>query len=184
MRARSRTVYGMWVAAAAVGVVLLAACGSGSSGNSGNAAAAGASSGAAAGSATTVSTHDGSLGTYLSDGKGRTLYEFANDTAGVSTCSGSCTSFWPPLIATGAPAAGSGVTAAQLGTTKRADGSMQVTYAGHPLYYYVKDDGAGDTYGQGVNSSGGLWWVLSPDGKVMMTSGAASPAAGGYGAGY
>jgi predicted lipoprotein with Yx(FWY)xxD motif len=166
----------MWGAGAAVGVVLLAACGGSGGGQAAVAAGAGSKP-----AQTTVATHSGSLGTYLSDGKGRTLYEFAKDTAGTSTCTGSCATFWPPLIATGAPAAGSGVSAGQLGTTKRSDGSVQVTYAGHPLYYFAKDDGAGDTYGEGVNASGGLWWVLSPAGQAVK---AANPAYSGYGNGY
>ena len=96
-------------------------------------------------------------------------------------CTGSCTVLWPPLVSTGTPGAGSGTAAAQLGTTTRDGGERQVTYAGHPLYYYAQDAAAGDTFGQGLDSSGGRWWVLSPAGAVIKdkkTTGGSS--SGGY----
>lgn len=74
---------------------------------------------------------------YLSDGKGRSLYLFEADKGANSTCSSACASIWPPLTASGAVKSGAGVSASLLGTSKRTDGSTEITYNGHPLYYYV-----------------------------------------------
>jgi predicted lipoprotein with Yx(FWY)xxD motif len=105
------------------------------------------------------------LGRVLVDGKGRTLYLFAADTGTKSTCNSSaCVQYWPPLLTTGAPQAGAGVNAGLLGTTKRQDGTTEVTYAGHPLYYFISDSKAGDVTGQGINGFGGPWYVVSPSG--------------------
>jgi predicted lipoprotein with Yx(FWY)xxD motif len=164
-----------------VGLAALAACGS----SGPYVASAGSGAKAANTSAATVSTHIGPLGTYLADSKGRTLYEFANDTSSTSTCSGSCATYWPPVTSTGAPVAGAGVTSGMLGTTMRADGTTQVTYSGHPLYLYAGDAKAGDTKGQGLNASGGLWWLLSPAGaRITGKAGTPSSPAGGSGYGY
>src|SRR4029078_12838770 len=102
---------------------------------------------AAAGSAT-VKTRHGKLGTYLVDGKGRTLYLFEKDKTKKSTCSGSCATAWPPLLTTGKPKAAGKAKAAVLGTSQHSDGKTQVTYKGHPVYYFVQDKKAGDTKGQ------------------------------------
>ena len=105
------------------------------------------------------------LGRVLVDGKGRTLYLFAADTGTKSTCNSSaCVQYWPPLLTTGAPQAGAGVNAGLLGTTRRQDGTTEVTYAGHPLYYFISDNKAGDVTGQGINGFGGPWYVVSPSG--------------------
>jgi predicted lipoprotein with Yx(FWY)xxD motif len=120
-------------------------------------------------SATTVMAKSGPAGTYLTDGSGKTLYLFAADTGSTSTCTGACAKFWPPLTTTGAPVAGSGVTASMLSTFKRADGTTQVDYNGHPLYYYISDTAPGDDTGQGLNLSGGLWWIVSPNGNAITT---------------
>lgn len=117
----------------------------------------------------TVQTKQGPMGTYLTDGQGRSLYLFEADTAGTSTCEGTCAAAWPPLITTGAPQAGSGVEADKLKTVARPDGSMQVVYDNHPLYLFVKDATAGDTNGQGVNAFGGLWWLVAPTGEAITT---------------
>ena len=101
------------------------------------------------------------LGSFLVDANGMTLYIYANDTPGVSTCTAGCATNWPPLLTNGAPVAGQGVTASMLGTTSRADGSTQVTYNGWPLYYFAADKAAGDTNGEG---KGGVWNVVTPDG--------------------
>jgi len=98
------------------------------------------------------------LGSFLVDSKGMTLYLFTKDTPGVSNCSGKCLVAWPPLLTTGSPVAGAGVTG-KLGTIKLADGTMQVTYNDMPLYYFASDTKAGDTAGQGVNS---VWYVVAP----------------------
>jgi len=105
------------------------------------------------------------LGRVLVDGMGRTLYLFVADTGTKSTCNSSaCVQYWPPLLTTGAPQAGAGVNAGLLGTTKRQDGTTEVTYAGHPLYYFISDNKAGDVTGQGINGFGGPWYVVSPSG--------------------
>jgi predicted lipoprotein with Yx(FWY)xxD motif len=102
-----------------------------------------------------------SLGSFLVDPKGMTLYLYTKDTPNTSNCYGSCAGYWPPLLTTGAPVAGTGVTASMLGTTKRTDGSTQVTYNGWPLYYYVSDKTAGDTTGENVQN---VWFVITPAG--------------------
>ncbi len=160
-------------AALAFAAVLLTACGS--SGSSGAKPESGPGS-----SAATVATRTGALGSHLTDGSGRTLYLFVNDTAGRSVCNGSCATIWSPLTTTGTPRAGSGADASKLGTTIRDDGSTQVTYNGHPLYYFKEDSAAGDTNGQGVNGSGGLWWVVSPAGDPIE---GAAPSGNGTGGG-
>jgi predicted lipoprotein with Yx(FWY)xxD motif len=102
-----------------------------------------------------------SLGSFLVDSKGLTLYIYTKDTPNTSNCYGACASYWPPLLTAGAPLAGTGVTASMLGTTKRTDGTSQVTYNGWPLYYYASDHAAGDTTGENVQ---GVWFVLTPAG--------------------
>jgi predicted lipoprotein with Yx(FWY)xxD motif len=101
------------------------------------------------------------LGSFLVDSKGMSLYLYTKDSPNTSNCSGGCASYWPPLLTSGAPVAGTGVTASMLGTTKRADGTTQVTYNGWPLYYYVSDKAAGDTTGENVQ---GVWFVITPAG--------------------
>ena len=112
------------------------------------------------------------------DARGRTLYLFARDRNGKSACSGACSIYWPPLIAAGKPHAVAGAKASLLGTTRRADGRRQVTYRHHPLYRYVGDAQKGDTSGQGLDLSGGKWWVLSPAGNKIVKS--AVSGSGGY----
>ena len=107
------------------------------------------------------------LGTILVDGSGRTLYLFEKDTAPQSTCYAACATFWPPLLTNAAPVAGTGVNASLLGTTKRTDGTLEVTYSGHPLYYVVTDHNPGDASGQDVNNFGAGWYVLGPDGNKI-----------------
>jgi predicted lipoprotein with Yx(FWY)xxD motif len=107
------------------------------------------------------------LGKILVDSKGITLYDFPPDRGTTSVCYGACAALWPPLITTGKPIAGPGVRASLLGTTKRKDGKLEVTYNGHPLYYFVSDRKPGQTTGQGVNQFGGPWWVISPAGKEI-----------------
>jgi predicted lipoprotein with Yx(FWY)xxD motif len=98
------------------------------------------------------------LGNFLVDDKGMTLYTFKNDASGVSNCTAGCATAWPPLSAMAAPTGGTGVTG-MFALIKRADGTMQVTYNGMPLYYFSGDKAAGDTNGQGV---GGVWAVAVP----------------------
>ena len=123
----------------------------------------------AAGPETIMVATDAKLGAILVDGEGKTVYLFVKDTGTASTCYTSCATIWPPVLTTGAPLPGTGATAGLLGTTTRTDGKVEVTYAGHPLYYFIKDTKAGDTTGQGVNGFGALWWVMSPAGKAITT---------------
>jgi predicted lipoprotein with Yx(FWY)xxD motif len=106
-------------------------------------------------------SQNAALGSFLVDSKGMTLYIFTKDTPSTSSCYAGCASYWPPLLTTGVPTAGMGVTASMLGTTTRTDGTTQVTYNGWPLYYYVSDKAAGDTTGENVQ---GTWFVITPAG--------------------
>jgi predicted lipoprotein with Yx(FWY)xxD motif len=123
-----------------------------------------------------------SLGTVLTNSKGFTLYWFAIDTPTSSKCTGSCTTYWPPLI--GTPQAASGVTlSGKLGTITRSDGSVQATYNGHPLYTYAGDKSPGQTSGNKVNGSGGIWYAAIASAAASSTSSSASTGGGG-GGGY
>jgi predicted lipoprotein with Yx(FWY)xxD motif len=107
-------------------------------------------------------------GTALVDGAGQTLYLFEADTAGMSTCTGACADVWPPLLALGGmPNATGAVQASLLGDTQRADGTHQVTYNGHPLYYFAGDKGAGEAKGQDLHNFGGGWYVVTPAGDKI-----------------
>ncbi len=157
--------------------VLLAACSS-----SGGTPAASSPAGANAGGAITIEVHTGSPGTFLTDAAGKSLYMFASDSSTKSTCTGQCLTYWPPLD--GAAKAGSGVTASMLGTISTS-GGKQVTYGGHPLYYYAGDSKAGDTKGQGSTNFGAKWWLLAPSGKpITAASGGTTSSGGGGGGGY
>ncbi|HET7466892.1 MAG TPA: hypothetical protein VFL29_09500 [Candidatus Dormibacteraeota bacterium] len=107
------------------------------------------------------------LGTILVDGSGRTLYLFVADKGTSSVCYGQCATYWPPVLTKGSPSAGAGVDAALLGTTSRSDGTVEVTYGGHPLYYFITDKKAGDVTGQGINGFGGPWYVVAPSGMQV-----------------
>jgi predicted lipoprotein with Yx(FWY)xxD motif len=157
--------------------LLAAACGGG--GSSSAPAAPSTPAAAAAATGGTVASASSPLGQILVAKNGMTLYMFASDQNGKSSCSGPCAKFWPPY--TGTPKAGSGLQASLLGTTMRSDGSSQVTYDGHPLYTYSGDPAPGDTNGQGVSTFGALWWVVAPDGKVVKTSAQSSSGGSGYG---
>jgi predicted lipoprotein with Yx(FWY)xxD motif len=114
---------------------------------------------------TSVGTASTALGTILVDSQGRTLYLFTHDSGGTSMCSGACATAWPPLLANGTPTAAAGASASLLGTTKRADGTTQVTYHGHPLYRFVTDVNPGQTNGQGVVAFGGSWFAVTDAGN-------------------
>ena len=132
------------------------------------AAVAGLSRAAAATqSSTTVSTATSKLGRILADSRGRTLYLFENDKRGHSACAGACATYWPPLLTRGKPTAARAAKQALLGTTRRADGTTQVTYAGHPLYRFVQDTKPGQTTGQDLHDFGAGWYVLAPAGTKI-----------------
>jgi predicted lipoprotein with Yx(FWY)xxD motif len=126
-----------------------------------------------------VSTASTKYGRILVDSRGRTLYLFEKDRNGKSACAGKCATFWPPLITTGKPRVAAGAKASLVGTTKRADGRLQVTYNHHPLYTFVKDTKKGQTNGQNVDAFGAEWYVISPAGAKVEK--AASSSGGGYG---
>jgi predicted lipoprotein with Yx(FWY)xxD motif len=153
--------------------LVLAACGGGTStsaygaGGSGGYGAPAATPSAAAGTAATVDLHGSSLGQILVDAQGRTLYLFEADKNGKSNCDGPCATAWPPYLSTGTPQAAAGASAALIGTTARADGTTQVTYAGHPLYYFVGDRAPGDTTGQDIDQFGAKWYVLAKNGNKI-----------------
>ena len=136
---------------------VIAACGSSSSsttsGGSASSAAPASSAPAAAGSSALKTAKIGGA-TVVTNAKGLTLYWFVPDTATTSKCSGSCATFWPPVK--GPATAGAGVTGT-LATITRADGSVQATYNGHPLYTYVGDHAPGQVAGDGLNVNGGVW---------------------------
>jgi predicted lipoprotein with Yx(FWY)xxD motif len=148
--------------------LLVAACGTSTQSKAGTSPAPIAASPSPNPTATTVAVaNNAKLGQILVDGSGRTVYLFVADSGMTSTCYASCAQIWPPVVTTGAPLAGTGATASLLGTTARTDGSKEVTYAGHPLYYFVSDKKPGDTTGQAVDGFGALWYVLSPSGMQI-----------------
>lgn len=105
-------------------------------------------------------------GTVIADRRGEALYLFDRDRRRRSRCYGSCARAWPPVITRGKPRAGRGVKARLLGTTRRRNGKLQVTYRNHPLYYYVAD-APGRILCQNVDEFGGLWLVVKPSGKPV-----------------
>jgi predicted lipoprotein with Yx(FWY)xxD motif len=153
-------------AGVALGLALVSACGGSSYGtpSTGSAAPSKAPNGYAA---TTIDVTTTKLGRFLVDDQGRTLYLFEADNGMASNCDSGCAQAWPPLLTSTGDKAGSGVSAAELGTTTRKDGSTQVTYNGHPLYYFVADRKPGDTTGQGLNQFGAPWYVVSPAGNKI-----------------
>ena len=108
------------------------------------------------------------LGSVLVGANGRTLYLFTGDTAKASACYGACAGAWPPLLAKGTVVAITGLKGSLVGTIERKDGTLQVTYAGHPLYFFARDGKAGQTKGQGIRTFGGRWFVLSPAGVKVV----------------
>jgi predicted lipoprotein with Yx(FWY)xxD motif len=151
--------------------VLAAACSSGTSSSTGAAApassAAAAPSSAASGAsgAAMIKTASSSGDTFLTDGTGRAVYLWAKDTGNASTCTGACAGAWPPVTTTGSPTASGSAKASDLGTITRSDGTKQVTYDGHPLYYFAGDSGPGTASGQGSDNFGAKWWLVAPSGS-------------------
>ena len=121
--------------------------------------------------ATTVSTAKTHLGKVIVNGRGLTLYLFEKDRRGKSMCSGACATYWPPLITHGKPMAAGGARQSLLGTIKRSNGARQVTYAGHPLYYYAPDRARGQITGQALNQFGAPWYALAPSGTEIHIPG-------------
>lgn len=177
--------------AAPLTVALLAATACSSSGSSSSTSAppSAAAPASSAASSTVITTKTSSGGSYLTNSAGRAIYLFMADSTGKSTCDGACASAWPPVIVSGQPTASGGVQASDLGTITRSDGTKQVTYDGHPLYYFVGDTGPGTDKGQGVDGFGAKWWLVAPSGSSITTavtiggSGASSSPSSGYGGG-
>ena len=161
---------------AVIGALVIAGCGGGSSSSSSSAESSGgettgsesattsSESGGASGSGTIASAEVGGVGTVLVDSEGMTVYLFTPDEGTESTCYGGCESAWPPVVAEGKPTAGEGATSSDLGTTKRKDGTMQVTYNGHPLYTFSGDTSPGEAVGQ---EDDGTWFVLDEAGEAV-----------------
>jgi predicted lipoprotein with Yx(FWY)xxD motif len=115
--------------------------------------------------------HASKLGTILAAGpKKSTVYMFEGDKGAASSCSGACASVWPPVTTSGAPTVAGTAHSADLGTITRSDGTTQVTYKGHPLYFFARDKDSGDAYGEGVNGFGADWYVLAPSGAKVDNS--------------
>jgi predicted lipoprotein with Yx(FWY)xxD motif len=180
----------------AVLALLAAACGSSGGGSTASASSAGSSaaapassapaagapagsgSSAAAGMASLNLASRGDLGSVLVDSQGHTLYLFEADKTSTSTCAGACASAWPPAVVSGMPTAGAGVNARLIGTTKRADGTMELTYNNHPLYRFSGDAAPTDAKGQDINGFGASWYVVTAAGqKVDNDEHPAAPAA-------
>jgi predicted lipoprotein with Yx(FWY)xxD motif len=120
--------------------------------------------GAAMAAGTAITVGDSEFGEMLFDSKKQAIYIFENDSNGKTVCYGECAEAWPPVLTKGKPKAGDGVRGSLLGTVKRRDGKLQVTYAGKPLYFY-SHEGPGEVRCHNVDLNGGLWWVVGPDGN-------------------
>jgi predicted lipoprotein with Yx(FWY)xxD motif len=150
---------------AGVAAIALAAGACGGSG-SGTSAASGTDPSTTV-ATVTVNVASSGLGDVLVDTQGRTLYLFLKDAGTTSACTAACAMAWPPLRATGPLTAGRGADAALLGNSPRSDGAAQVTYNGHPLYLFIKDQQPGDTNGEGVTAFGASWFAVSPAGTQV-----------------
>jgi len=161
--------------------LLVAACSS--NGSAAGAAASGATSasGSTSTTGTVITTASGSGGSFLTSSSGRALYLWVKDPMNKSVCSGACAGAWPPVTATGAVTASGGVSASELGTITRSDGTKQVTYDGHPLYYFVGDSNPGTDSGQGSNSFGAKWWLVAPSGSAITSAVTVSGSGSGSG---
>jgi predicted lipoprotein with Yx(FWY)xxD motif len=163
---------------AAVAALAIAGCGGGgsSSSSSSSEGAEPAAGTAAAGGSTVDAAEVSGLGPVLVDSEGLTVYEFTVDKGTMSECYGECEAAWPPVTATGKPTAGEGASASDLGTTKRKDGTEQVTYKGHPLYTFAADQAPGEANG---NEDDGTWFVLNEAGSAVKGKATAPAAAEG-----
>jgi predicted lipoprotein with Yx(FWY)xxD motif len=122
----------------------------------------------------TVTLHKTKLGKVLATRSGMTLYLFKADKSSKSSCYGQCAKYWPPLLKKGTLTAGTGLKAKLLGTTKRKNGTRQVTYAGHPLYRFKLDKEVGEVGGQGEDFFGGKWYAVSAGGRAVTRSGSST----------
>jgi predicted lipoprotein with Yx(FWY)xxD motif len=157
--------------------LLATACGSAAASPSAPASSAAGSSASASTTGTVITTKAGSAGAFLTNASGRTVYLWAKDGMNMSACSGACAAAWPPVPATGQLTAAGAAKASDLGTITRSDGTKQVTYDGHALYYFAGDSAAGQTNGQGSDSFGAPWWLVAPTGSKITGSDTAAAAA-------
>jgi len=165
--------------ATVLAALVIAGCGGGSSSSSSEAGGSGGENSAVnaseSGGGTIGAAEIEGLGSVLVDSEGMTVYEFTVDEGSMSNCYGGCEKIWPPVTTTGKPTAGEGAMAPALGTTKRKDGTEQVTYKGHPLYTFAEDEGPGEANGNEVE---GTWFALDEAGTAVMgqaTGGEAEP---------
>jgi len=170
----ARTPVSVKVAVPLAAALMVAACGSSGSPASGGTPSSGGSTPNASAVNTVITTRSGSSGSFLVDGSGRAVYLWVKDGKNSSACSGACAGAWPPVPANGKVTASGGVQASDLGAITRSDGTKQVTYDGHPLYYYAGDSGPGQTNGQGSDNFGAKWWLVAPSGSELTGSGSAS----------
>lgn len=164
---RTHTPLTAFAGLAGAGLLLLSACGSGGGSSYGGSSS---SSGQSPTSTGSVSVGTTDVGRVLVDPSRMTLYAFAADSKGHSACAGSCAVYWPPVPGADVPTSNTGSMSAKFGTIKRSDGSSQLTVNGYPMYTYAGDSSPGQANGQGKNLSGGLWWVVSPDGSWVKSS--------------
>jgi predicted lipoprotein with Yx(FWY)xxD motif len=122
-----------------------------------------------------ISLKQTSVGKGLADANGRTLYLFAGDKRGLSTLSAAGRAVWPPFTSTTLPQAGGGVAVSQIATVASTSGGTQISYKGHPLYYYVGDHKPGQILGQGLNEFGGRWHVVSATGAAITSAPKSAP---------
>jgi predicted lipoprotein with Yx(FWY)xxD motif len=162
----------MGIAGIGVAAVLLAGCAKSSTG-----ASSGGSSPSTSGGASIQTESVSGIGTVLANAAGLTLYHNTKEKNGVIACTGSCTSVWPPVAATGSLPKATGTMNGTFGTIKRPDGTTQLTYAGMPLYTFSGDTAAGQAHGQGIE---GIWFAMNASGT---TSSPSSSGGGRYGSG-
>jgi predicted lipoprotein with Yx(FWY)xxD motif len=181
-RTHNRLTFSLILAAMAAALVI-AGCGGGGSSSAGSetgSSGGGESSAVKAsesGGAGTIGTAEvEGLGTVLVDAEGMTVYDYTVDEGTMSNCYGGCEAAWPPVTTTGKPTAGEGAMASALGTTERKDGTLQVTYEGHPLYTFAEDEAPGEANGNEVE---GTWFVLDEKGAEVK-----GQPTGGGGNGY
>jgi predicted lipoprotein with Yx(FWY)xxD motif len=160
--------------------LVIAGCGGSSSSpySSSQPSSTTASNTAGSGAETIAAAGNSELGTLLVDSKGFTVYNFAKDRGMTSSCYGACAEFWPPVTTEGAPTSGEGAQASKLGTTKRKDGTVQVTYAGKPLYTFAEDEQPGEASGNGITAFGAVWNAVTPSGTVVASASAGEAESG------
>lgn len=170
------------ISAAALSLVafalIIAGCGGSSSTSSYSSSQPSKTSAAGAGAATVAAAGNPELGMVLVDAEGFTVYNFDKDRGTTSSCYGACAEFWPPVTTEGAPTSGEGAVSSKLGTTKRKDGTVQVTYAGRPLYTFSEDSQPGEANGNGLSVFGAEWHALDQNGSAVAASATAEGESG------